>query len=334
MKGGNPLHPRVKMETTLGDIVLELDAEKAPITVLNFIEYTEAKYYDGTIFHRVIGNFMIQGGGFTTEGRKTEGLREGIKNEWKNGLKNARGTISMARLGGRPDSATSQFFINVVDNVNLDHPQRDGAAYTVFGKVEEGMETVDRIRETEVAADPIIPGGKVPKETVLIKSVRLVSEFDSAKVKAQIVAAEEAAKKAEEQAKAEMANTMQEHAKKIEAETGKKAVTTDSGLMYIVLKEGEGESPKPTDNVEVHYTGWLLDGTKFDSSHDRGKPATFQLNKVIAGWIEGVGLMKVGGKSKLIIPPELGYGKRGSGARIPPDSILVFEIELLRIVSE
>jgi FKBP-type peptidyl-prolyl cis-trans isomerase len=86
--------------------------------------------------------------------------------------------------------------------------------------------------------------------------------------------------------------------------------------------------------VEVHYTGWLLDGTKFDSSYDRGEPVTFPLSGVIPGWQEGVGLMKVGGKSKLIVPPELGYGERGFGNRIPPDSVLVFDIQLRDIVSE
>ena len=101
-KAADPLHPRVKMETTLGDIVLELDAEKAPVSVLNFVQYADDKFYDGTIFHRVIENFMIQGGGFTVEGRKTEGLRGGVLNEWRNGLKNERGTVAMARLGGQP----------------------------------------------------------------------------------------------------------------------------------------------------------------------------------------------------------------------------------------
>ena len=143
------MHPRVKMETTLGDIVLELDAEKAPISTLNFIQYAQDKYYDGTIFHRVMAGFMIQGGGFTVDQKKTEGLREGIKNEWKNELKNRRGTIAMARMGGRPDSATAQFFINVVDNASLNQA-RDGAAYAVFGKVVEGMETVDKIRDVAV----------------------------------------------------------------------------------------------------------------------------------------------------------------------------------------
>jgi FKBP-type peptidyl-prolyl cis-trans isomerase len=112
-----------------------------------------------------------------------------------------------------------------------------------------------------------------------------------------------------------------------------KVVTTDSGLKYEDLKEGTGEAAKKGDTVEVHYTGWLTDGKKFDSSHDRKQPFSFKLGagRVIKGWDEGVAGMKVGGKRKLTIPPELGYGKRGAGGVIPPDATLIFEVELLKI---
>jgi FKBP-type peptidyl-prolyl cis-trans isomerase len=341
----DPMHPHVKMVTTLGDILLELDAEKAPVTSLNFIRYAEDKFYDGTVFHRVMNDFMIQGGGFTVEMDKKPGLREGIQNEWRNGLKNVRGTIAMARLGGRPDSATAQFFINVVDNPALDQAQRDGAGYCVFGKVVEGMDTVDKIRDTEVGTHEKYGRGRskvVPVEAVVVNSVRLVSEFDRTRVESLVKDAEEAAKAAaeaakatEKQAEAERTKKMQVHASKLAEEAGKQVVTTDSGLMYIDLEEGDGPMPGATDKVEVHYTGWLLDGTKFDSSLDRGTPFPFSLaGGVIPGWLEGVATMKVGGKRKLIIPPELGYGKRGAGARIPPDSVLVFDVELLRIVTD
>lgn len=332
---GDSMHPRVKIATTLGDIVLELDAEKAPITVMNFIRYAEDKYYDETIFHRVMDDFMIQGGRFTVEmDQKRDGLRPGIKNEWKNGLKNAKGSISMARPPGNPDSATSQFFINVVDNSRLDQPQRDGAAYAVFGKVVEGIDTVEKIRKTELATHPKYGGGRnrvVPVEPVIIKSVTLISPFDRTKVEAVVKDSEQATVSAARDAKNKVANSMKDFAKKMEKETGKTAVTTDSGMIYIDLTEGDGDTPRKTDRVEVHYTGWLLDGSKFDSSVDRGQPFTFSLTGgVIQGWLEGVATMKVGGKRKLIIPPEMAYGSRGRPS-IPPNSVLVFDVELLKI---
>jgi FKBP-type peptidyl-prolyl cis-trans isomerase len=327
------LHPRVKMETSLGDIVLELDGEKAPVSTLNFIRYAQDKFYDGTIFHRVMKTFMIQGGGFTPEvDEKKEGVRPGIKNEWKNGLKNNKGTISMARLGGQPDSASAQFFINVVDNGRLDQAQPDGAGYAVFGKVVEGMETVDKIKDTAVKAHPKYPGGDVvPVEAVVIKTVTLVGEFDKAKIEASVAAGEVAEKEAEAKAKAERETKLADVIKKAEDESKSKVVKNESGLMYVDLKVGEGETPKTSDKVDVHYTGWLVDGTKFDSSVDRGTPFTFSLSGgVIKGWLEGVATMKVGGKRKLIIPPDLAYGKQAK-PKIPPDSTLVFDVELLGI---
>ncbi len=320
----NALHPHYKMETTLGDIVLRLDAEKAPISVLNFHQYVTNGYYNDTIFHRVMGNFMIQGGGFTADmSKKTDGLLPGIENEWENGLKNNEGTISMARLGGRPNSATSQFFINVKDNTALDQA-RDGAAYAVFGRVIAGMDTVTAIKSVETHKHPETGMNNVPVDTVVIKSVALVSEFDPAKV-------EEAMENAEEGKKILLEKQVQDVIAKAEQETGQKFETTESGLKSIVLTEGTGDtSPSATDTVEVHYTGWLLDGTQFDSSVDRGSPSTFSLNRVIKGWTEGVALMKVGEKRKFIISADLAYGSKGRPS-IPPDSTLVFDIELLAI---
>ncbi len=326
-------NPRVKMETSLGDIVLELNADKAPITVDNFIKYADAKFYDGTIFHRVMKTFMIQGGGHLENlDEKSDGLRAPIINEWKNGLKNDRGTISMARKNS-PDTASAQFFINVVDNGRLDTPQADGAAYCVFGKVVEGMDVVDKIRDTAVTTHPKYPGGPVvPETTVLIKSVTVLGELDRAKLEAAAKNAENVVKEAKAKANEAKAGELAEYVKKIEGETGKTATKTDSGLMYIDLKEGDGAVPDKSATVEVHYTGWLLDGTKFDSSVDRGQPFTFNLKGgVIQGWLEGVATMKVGGKRKLIIPSDLGYGKRGSPPVIPPDATLVFDVEFLGI---
>jgi peptidyl-prolyl cis-trans isomerase A (cyclophilin A) len=136
--------PRVVLSTSEGDITLELDAEKAPQTVANFLAYVKAGHYDGTIFHRVIDGFMIQGGGFTPD-MKQKPTKAPIALESRNGLKNARGTIAMARTSV-PNSATSQFFINVVDNPRLDYPNPDGHGYAVFGRVVAGMDVVDRIR--------------------------------------------------------------------------------------------------------------------------------------------------------------------------------------------
>ncbi|UCF33862.1 MAG: peptidylprolyl isomerase [Phycisphaerales bacterium] len=328
------LHPLVKMETSYGDIVFELDAEKAPITVLNFVQYVEDKFYEGLIFHRVIKGFMIQAGGYDAEmNRKTENVRPPIKNEWKTGLKNEKYTIAMAR-SRTPDSATCQFFINVKDNSQLDVPQRDGAAYCAFGRVIEGQETVEKIRNTEVEMHAKLrtrDGAVTPVEPVIIKSVTVTGNYDKAKIEAAVAEADRKAKEAEELAKAKKAKEMDDLIKRLEEETGKTAQKTESGMAYIVLEPGDGPSPQKTDTVEVHYTGWLTDGTKFDSSVDRGTPAKFALNRVIPGWTEGVGMMSVGAKWKLIIPSKLGYGEAGRPGSIPGGATLIFDVELLSI---
>jgi len=168
-------NPVVKMRTTLGTIVLELNAEKAPITVANFLQYVNEGFYDDTIFHRVIGNFMIQGGGFT-EAYAEKPTHEKIINEADNGLNNAQGTIAMARTPA-PHSATSQFFINVVDNPFLNHralPRR-GWGYAVFGKVTQGMEVVDSIRNVETGrGGPFLRLENVPQTPVIIEKVSVI----------------------------------------------------------------------------------------------------------------------------------------------------------------
>jgi peptidyl-prolyl cis-trans isomerase A (cyclophilin A) len=156
------LAQKVKFVTTAGDIVVELDAAKAPKTVANFLQYVKSGHYDGTIFHRVIGNFMIQGGGMTADMKEKE-TRPPIGLESKNGLANQRGTIAMARTSD-PNSATAQFFINVKDNDFLNQDKsRDGNGYAVFGKVVEGMDVVDKIKAT-----PTGPGD-VPVQPIIIK---------------------------------------------------------------------------------------------------------------------------------------------------------------------
>lgn len=160
--------PKVRLKTNLGDIVLELNAEKAPVTVANFLGYVKKKHYDETVFHRVIDSFMIQGGGFTQKGEvlTEKETGKGITNEGKNGLKNLRGSIAMARTSD-PESATAQFFINVADNEALNFPSNGG--YAVFGKVVEGMDVVDKIKATKTRADAML-GGDVPVEPITVKS--------------------------------------------------------------------------------------------------------------------------------------------------------------------
>lgn len=166
--------PKVTFSTNLGDIVLELTPEKAPLTVANFLQYANDGFFDGTIFHRVIPGFVIQGGGFTEEFVRKP-TRAPVKNEADNGLKNNRGTISMARTND-PNSATSQFFISLVDNTMLDHtaPSGRGWGYAVFGKVISGMEIVDKI-----AGLPTGPAGPFPQDvpqTTAIIQTTTVSE--------------------------------------------------------------------------------------------------------------------------------------------------------------
>ena len=176
--------PKVRVKTSMGDIVLELNAEKAPITVENFLGYVKKKHYDNTVFHRVIDGFMIQGGGFAvTDGKLVEKASgKGIKNEGQNGLKNERGTIAMARTND-PDSATAQFFINVVDNAMLNFPSNGG--YAVFGKVIEGMDVVDKIKAAKTGVSQLsmrhpatgealeMPSQDVPAQNVVITSATI-----------------------------------------------------------------------------------------------------------------------------------------------------------------
>ena len=164
-------NPVVAMETSLGTIKIELFEKEAPISVKNFLEYTKSGFFSGTIFHRVIPGFMAQGGGFTAD-RKQKAVNAPIKNEAANGLKNDRGTLSMARTSD-PDSATAQFFINVVNNNMLNRPNPDGAGYAVFGKVVEGMDVVDKIVSVKTTTVNMV-FQNYPETPVIIKSVKIV----------------------------------------------------------------------------------------------------------------------------------------------------------------
>ena len=162
-------NPHVVINTSFGEIELELEAEKAPITVNNFLDYVDAERYDGTIFHRVIANFMIQGGGFDRY-MQQKATKAAIKNEADNGLKNTRGTVAMARTQA-PDSATMQFFINHADNDFLNHSSRD-FGYAVFAKVVRGMDVVDQIAQVKTSSYGMHQN--VPIDPIVIKSIKRV----------------------------------------------------------------------------------------------------------------------------------------------------------------
>ena len=162
--------PVVLMETSMGNVKIQLAPLKAPVSVQNFLEYVKSGFYNGTIFHRVIPNFMIQGGGFTAE-LKQKATRTPIKNEAGDGLKNDRGTIAMARTAD-PDSATAQFFINIVNNDMLNRPSPDGFGYSVFGKVIGGMDVVDKIAKVQTGMK--MGMGDVPENVVTIKSMKVL----------------------------------------------------------------------------------------------------------------------------------------------------------------
>ncbi|OBV38630.1 peptidylprolyl isomerase [Janthinobacterium psychrotolerans] len=164
--------PHVTLKTNMGEIVLELDQQKAPKSVANFLQYVNSGYYKGTIFHRVIDGFMIQGGGFD-KNMKQKATKPAIQNEAQNGLQNVTYSIAMARTGD-PHSATSQFFINVSNNGALDYPGRDGFGYTVFGKVVSGMDVVDKIKAVPVADKG--PHQNVPVTPVVIESATVLKQ--------------------------------------------------------------------------------------------------------------------------------------------------------------
>lgn len=325
-------NPRAVLQTTLGDMTLELYADKAPLTVANFLQYAQSGHYDNTMFHRVIKGFMAQGGGLL-EGYVPKQTRKAISNEADNGLKNTRLTVAMARLG-EPHSATSQFFINDGENVFLDHTAKTkaGWGYCVFGKIVDGVDTYEKLINGEVKVDQradvqspaalvtpvLITGVQLPDETVIATIMARAEQVERERQEAEAAARQDALKEGIELVKSKGADVS----------TGS---TSDTGLWSLDTVEGSGGNPGPTDRVTVHYTGWLTNGTKFDSSHDRGQPATFPLNGVIAGWTEGVGGMKPGGKRYLVIPFELAYGAAGRPPTIPARATLVFEVELISI---
>ena len=317
----NPLHPRVEMETTLGNLVLELDAEASPITVINFVDYIQDGFYNGITFHRVVEKTVIQGGGYLPDmTAKTEGLRATIPNEWPNGLVNRRYTIGMVRRPGVANSARSEFYINLANNLHLDEPS-DKVGYTVFGKVVDGFDTIEHIRRVPVAAHPGYAEGRsavVPIKPVVIRTMRLITPFDRAGAK-QIV------QKYQAEEENRLANLIRSH----EEKAGNKAVTSKSGLIYVDLVVGGGAMPVLESEISILYIGTFVGGVEFESRLE--EPLTIKLDTAIKGWQEGLQTMKEGGQRLLIVPSELGFGAGGIPGMIPPDSTLVFEITLLQV---
>ncbi|MGD1823277.1 MAG: peptidylprolyl isomerase [Pleomorphochaeta sp.] len=301
------------INTDKGDITLNLEFEKTPMTVMNFVglaegvlnkEDEDTPFYDGLNFHRVIDNFMIQGG--CPLGTGTGGPGYQFPDEFDSSLRHTGpGILSMANAG--PGTNGSQFFITHVETPWLDDK------HTVFGKVVEGMDVVNKIAQ----------GDKI--NTVKIERIGDAAE-------AFVVSRETFGSLIENSQKDKIKKLKKEREGVLKAikKAYPTAEETESGLMYVVKKEGDKKgSPKMGENVTVHYEGKLLDGKVFDSSRKRGAPATFQIGTVIEGWNEALQTMSKGEERTLIIPPELGYGAGGYPGVIPPNAYLIFNVELL-----
>lgn len=303
--------------TNKGTINLVLEFQRAPLTVANFVALAEGTmendekslgtpYYDGLKFHRVIKDFMIQGGCPQGSGSGDPGYK--FSDEFHPELKHSGpGILSMANSG--PGTNGSQFFITHKETAWLD------GKHSVFGHV---VDSVSQNVVNTIEKDDSINSIKI------IRKGRLAKKFDAPKVFVEQKA--ELERIALEKIEADKA--------KIE-ELSEGATKTNSGLMYKIEQEGNGIYPKPSDIVKVHYTGKLVDDFVFDSSVNRGVPIEFPIGvgRVIPGWDEGISLLSIGAKATLIIPPYLGYGPRGAGGVIPPNATLIFEVELIDIVS-
>lgn len=302
------------LHTSKGNITLSLEYEKTPMTVCNFVGLAEGElntkdkgkpFYDGLTFHRVISDFMIQGGCPKGDGTGGPGYR--FPDEFDSTLKHdGPGVLSMANAG--PGTNGSQFFITHVPT-----PWLDGK-HTVFGHVVDGQDVVNRIQQGDI-----------------IEHVEIVRVGEKAKNF-----------KTDGETFATLVENLEKRAREKKAEADRKiieeirnrfpdAITTGSGLRYVIKKEGkeDSECPKFGQTVTVHYQGTLLNGKIFDSSILRKEPASFKIGQVIEGWNEALVTMHKGEKRTLIIPPELGYGEYGYPGVIPPDSWLIFDVELL-----
>lgn len=325
----NPEFSFVRMETDKGEMHILLDTPGAPLTVANFLKYVDDGFYDGTIFHRVIRDFVIQGGGFTAGGMKKE-TRVGVRNEWQNALKNDDYSLSMARLGGQPHSGTSQFFVNTKDNAALD-AARDGAAYAVFGIVVDGRPVVDAVEGVATSAGSLSgrQAQDVPTEPVRItRATRMTAADLSDAGRANAMAWQ--IKYDEARAAMVERDERLEQARKMLATAG----VRESGLKTVMVTEGEGETVPLLSTITAKYTGWMADdGWCFDTSLGKPNGETFTAplrpGGLIQGWIEGIALMKKGETRVFEIPADLGYGARGFPPIIPGGATLIFEVTLV-----
>ena len=302
-----------KFNTNKGTVLVNLEFKKTPGTVGNFVALAEGNmensakpqgtpYYDGLKFHRVIADFMVQGGCPQGTGTGDPGYK--FDDEFHPDLKHSGpGVLSMANSG--PGTNGSQFFITHIATDWLD------GNHTVFGNVVEGQDIINKIAQgDEIETLEIVRVGSSAEKFNAIEAFRT---FEGSREKR--IAAEKAAKAAE----------LDKYSAGFEQ--------TKSGLRYQIIQKGDGAQAEKGKTVSVHYKGSLTDGTVFDSSYKRNAPIDFALGmgQVIAGWDEGVSLLKVGDKARFVIPSDLGYGSRGAGGAIPPDATLIFDVELVKV---
>lgn len=315
------LQPQVVISTSLGDIVVELDAEKAPVMVMNFVEYASSGFYNNTIFHRVVKGRMIHGGGYTEKlTLKEDGLRDPVLYEAGNGLLHDRGMVGAYRRFDDLNSAQAQFFINT--NINEDlNKLKDGSSYTVFGRVLSGMDVVEKIENAPVGTHPALAAGLspyVPVTPVIIKSIRIEKPLDKAKAEAIAKSNAEAA-----------ADPVGYRVQYWENECKAQAQATGSGLRYIDCKPGNGAFPLPPDTVAITYVATLMNGFEFDSSKSRGEgPLVTKVEETIRGLREGLQKMRESGRMIFVVPPELGFGSEGYAGRVPPGATLFYDVQL------
>lgn len=302
-----------KIKSSKGDILIQLEFEKTPGTVGNFVALAEGtlensikpqgeKYYDGLKFHRVIPDFMVQGG--CPSGTGTGGPGYQFEDEFHADLKHdTPGILSMANSG--PGSNGSQFFITHVATPWLDNK------HTVFGKVIEGQSVIDSIAQDDIMESIEIV--KVGEAANAFNAIEAFRNFEGAR----------------EQKIAEAKAKMDAELDKLAAGFEK----TESGLRYQIIQKGDGVQAEKGKSISVHYKGQLTDGTVFDSSYQRKQPIDFTVGtgQVIKGWDEGLQLMKVGDKARLVIPSQLAYGSQGAGGVIPPNATLIFDVELMAV---